>query len=274
MSDFYVTLPSNAGGSEFSKNTPSSFKVRLPEILKFEGNHWKVGLSSISLPDSMINVVDKLVPKENYLVGIMFMKRRPTDTTDWFNVLLKMDDIDDLRSLVDDEHFMQAIMNTVSRKIVEHLNPGDKLTAANGKLLYVNTRWIRRGSNMELLLDSTNTYINGLYETPRFTFEMELAEKMEWVKKKTDGTYELGPNLIPEPIKNEMSGDRKVIDSFQDIESQPALWCDEEGASIALSCRCNWRFVNLNNAYCNIVGTPNRTLHIYSDVGGSSINCR
>ena len=67
MSDFYVTLPSSAGGGEFPNNSPNHFKVRLPYPLHFQGSGWKVELSSISLPDAQVNLYD-LVPKAGYLM--------------------------------------------------------------------------------------------------------------------------------------------------------------------------------------------------------------
>ena len=34
---------------------------------------------------------------------------------------------------------------------------------------------------------------------------------------------------------------------------------------------CSWRFTNLNVAFRSVVGEPTRSLHVYSDVSGSSI---
>ena len=34
---------------------------------------------------------------------------------------------------------------------------------------------------------------------------------------------------------------------------------------------CSWRFTNLNVAFRSVVGEPTRSLHVYSDVAGSSI---
>ena len=34
---------------------------------------------------------------------------------------------------------------------------------------------------------------------------------------------------------------------------------------------CGWRFTNLNVAFRSVVGEPTRSLHVYSDVAGSSI---
>lgn len=33
----------------------------------------------------------------------------------------------------------------------------------------------------------------------------------------------------------------------------------------------NWRLVNLEEAFRNVMGEPTRTLHVYSNVGGSTI---
>ena len=40
---------------------------------------------------------------------------------------------------------------------------------------------------------------------------------------------------------------------------------------VHLSCACNWRFVNIKNALDDLVGGTNRTLYIYSDVGGRTV---
>ena len=63
-----MTLPSTAGGEEFAENTANNFKVRLPHSLRFPGRGWKVGLSSISLPDAPIDV-HAIVPEGAYLVS-------------------------------------------------------------------------------------------------------------------------------------------------------------------------------------------------------------
>ena len=34
---------------------------------------------------------------------------------------------------------------------------------------------------------------------------------------------------------------------------------------------CNWRFLNVNQAFQNVIGSRTRSLFIYSDVGGSSV---
>ena len=52
MSDsFYVTLPSHSNKDEHPNNASNHFKIRLPHPIRLEGDGWKVGLVSISLPD-------------------------------------------------------------------------------------------------------------------------------------------------------------------------------------------------------------------------------
>ena len=49
-SDFYLTLPSNAGISVYAKNGPSGFKVALPDVHELHGDERQVGLASLVYP--------------------------------------------------------------------------------------------------------------------------------------------------------------------------------------------------------------------------------
>jgi len=51
MSDFYIKLPSNGSKQEYPNNKSNSFKICLPEPIRL-GPDWRVGLTSISLPDT------------------------------------------------------------------------------------------------------------------------------------------------------------------------------------------------------------------------------
>ena len=49
--DFYMTLPSNGGGTEFGgENNNTKYKVRLPNRLVLKENDWEVALVSLSFP--------------------------------------------------------------------------------------------------------------------------------------------------------------------------------------------------------------------------------
>jgi len=66
--EFYVTLPSTGSIREFTTNQANHFKVRLPQRLNLKGNHWKVALSSVTLPDYTRTLENHLrVPPETIL---------------------------------------------------------------------------------------------------------------------------------------------------------------------------------------------------------------
>ena len=52
MKDFYVQLMSNASTLEFPANTANHFKNRMPYPLQFKESGWKVGVTSLSLPEA------------------------------------------------------------------------------------------------------------------------------------------------------------------------------------------------------------------------------
>ena len=94
---------------------------------------------------------------------------------------------------------------------------------------------------------------------------------MGWLKKDGD-KFSLGPNLHQdfkyEEIPN-LNIEKDWVD-LQDGEGNPVFWIVVNNY-LFLSMSCGWRFVNLNNAFRKVVGNPTRTLHIYSNVGGSSV---
>ena len=130
--DFYVTLPSTAGGEEFAENTANHFKVRLPHPLRFPGRGWKGGLSSISLPDACINV-HAIVPASAYLVSVRWAVQQGRSLV-MNGTLIKMDRIDDHDSVVDGESFMRACM--IPSKLKERVL---SKRVTNGRLPRVNT---------------------------------------------------------------------------------------------------------------------------------------
>lgn len=53
--DFHVLLPSNASPSIYATNTPSNFKVELPQRVDLKGD-WRVGLLEMNYVNSLLNV--------------------------------------------------------------------------------------------------------------------------------------------------------------------------------------------------------------------------
>ena len=102
---------------------------------------------------------------------------------------------------------------------------------------------------------------------PAFFVNANLAVDMGWFKKNADDKYVLGPNLaievpngvIPTPIDT-------IIASTPGDE----FWRLTSGI-IRMTLKCNWRFINLNASFKNVLGSSKRSLFIYSDVGGSGV---
>ena len=118
------------------------FTVRLPRPLHLPGEGWKMGLSSLSLPDTRANLY-RLVPKQQYLFSLKWFvlpngKRTKRRTT------VQMDDIDHLDSVVDGEHFMRAIIQHLEsqRRRGRH---GDLFLNNQASHWYVKWDWVRHG---------------------------------------------------------------------------------------------------------------------------------
>ena len=268
--DFHIVLPSTASVDEFPSNTSNQYKVRLPQPLTLSGPQWYVGLASISLPDSQVNL-RKLIPKMNYVMAMKWAKvkqgRRTVYTS---NVTL--DDLEVMTSVIDGEHLMRAIVEAVQKERVEKTQPGELLTTPDGKQnLYATFQWIPYGQEVDLLIDNSKSFLHTLF-SPWVQIDLEFALKMGWIKKKEQGdTYVLGPNLLRETHARTLSTDPQVLGVMSNAQRQPALWIVVNDQYVVLSGRCNWRFINLNTAFRNIGGDPRRPLYIYSNVGSSTM---
>ena len=78
MSDFYIKLPCNGSKKEYPENKANSFKIRLPEPIRL-GPIWKVGLTSISLPDKNDVLPKFTLNDEALFVARWFSSQRMSD---------------------------------------------------------------------------------------------------------------------------------------------------------------------------------------------------
>ena len=103
---FYVQVLSSSNESEFPDNGPNYFKNRLPYPLRLPERGWQVGLSSISLPDTTLNLI-----KLSALTAPLLQAR-------WLNVghpekettNLTFADIKNDDNIVDGVTFMKALV--------------------------------------------------------------------------------------------------------------------------------------------------------------------
>ena len=111
---------------------------------------------------------------------------------------------------------------------------------------------------------------------------------MGWFKRKTtpdDARFdlELGPNLVMELRGNDLPTPTDMKWKFDEngkrskVNIYDKYWYiqrNDTGALtpyIKLSLDVNWRFINLNNLFKNVLGPSSRSLFVYSNVGGTSV---
>ena len=246
MGDFYVTLPSDPS-PEYPDNTPSSFKVRLPQRLTLPGQGWRVALSSMSVPDTRANLYN-LVPKNEFLIYSTLETLGGKS-----DIQVNMDDVDLLEWVVDGESFMRACVAVLTHKRTRNPLQGSTFVDDKGKRLYVTFRWIQRGNEQDLLIDNTKIKLDGVGNTPEMWINGTLAIKMGRLTE----TWDLGPNLSRDYIDDnvpDLTSSPKYRDLQDEVETG-VFWTKEKNC-LRLSMSCNWRFTNLNHAFRLVVGEP------------------
>ena len=280
MSDFYIKLPSNGSKKEYPENKANSFKIRLPEPIRL-GPHWKVSLTSISLPDS-----NGVLPKFTLNNEALFIARWFTSENlrgDGVSQVLKsksfthdnlsvnfggLDGVGFMKTVVnffETQRLMDGNTNTDVLKGVFLVNNPDDLKIEKN-LSYMNFVW----EGDELLIDNAKTY----NKSPDIAFgiNQHLCHQMKWILKNDDDTYQLGPNLKMEICGEEIPNpDSSGI--YEDLQTpdKVSVFFLAKNKYYYFSYHVNWRFLNLNAAYSNLVASPSRTLLVYSDVSSSSV---
>ncbi len=72
-----MTLPSHSNRAEFPQNQANHFKIRLPHPIRLQGSGWKVGLSSLSLPDAKVQL-PKLIDANEILFTMDWIMKYPS----------------------------------------------------------------------------------------------------------------------------------------------------------------------------------------------------
>ena len=274
---FYVTLPSHANRHEFPNNQANSFKIRLPKPLQLSGGGWQVGLSAISLPDTGVNIFN-LLPADQFVFGTSAY-RLTSKAREVRSFNMKMDDLKDDPSIVDGVTFMKAYLNWVTQRMtIAYLPYYGIPDTENGKKTGTTFEWededlVMNNRNVQRYKYGRITSTDLFFYIPHFSIHALLAEKMGWFKKNDQGQYALGPNLSIEfrdgrvPAKDDIE-----MRNAKDDPEYYQVTTDQNGTIwIWLSYSVNWRFTNLNVAFRAVVRDPTRTLHVYSDVAGSSV---
>jgi len=147
MSDFYVSLPSHSSKSEFPNNAANHFKVRLPNPIRLDGQGWKVGMSSIAMPDAQVTL-PSLTPTapDNKKVTLAYYawQRLSGSRYDLGGAYFDTDDLKEVFHNVDGVGFMKSMIAYFQRqRIFSDSGPklGSKYAMAAGKRTYIEFRW-------------------------------------------------------------------------------------------------------------------------------------
>ena len=273
---FYVTLPSHANRKEFPNNQVNWFKNRIPHPLRLTDGNWQVGLSSISIPDKSVHLTHFFKDPEHYLWGMGCYYKDSTNTFVAKNVQIRMTDLKKTLSIVDGVSFMKAILYYFDKQFTELYQTKYGYTASDtNKTTIPIFKW----EGEDVLLDNAKairkTFPNtGDVKWPYVAFNIELGKHMGWfIYDQTRKAYKLGPNLLM--IFNDEKTPAKSPADFTDRPGNPLFFTTKKVADgtewMWLDMRLSWKFLNLNVAFCSVVKEPTRSLHVYSDVGSSSM---
>ena len=308
-SGIVVTLPSSSSKSEFPNNKTSSHKIRLPYPLELNGK-WEVGLSSITLPDTYLemNVLKDLntfelktvrnyigdnveVPKNNtailtvtYAIKLL---RGAFPGIKNFILHVKYDDIKHSNVITDGISFMKVVINKYEELVMQRRTNYDEGPGNNTRLkesqTTLNTDQKTKGifyfkwEGDELVIDNKNS---PNYEKPEHPYMfMSWNKDLAWPEK---NSYRLGSNLIPESYAKYGCASAVHDLMFRPMQTdkpngfdmstlQYYFHLDENEEQVYLSAECNWRFKNINKAFDHMMGKTAQSFFVYSDVMMSGI---
>ena len=266
---FYLTLPSDSNGSEFPDNKSNSFKVRLPDPIRLEGE-WEAGLAAISLPDATPQLKQMVQFKNNYFMQVAWVEvdvkgaakdrlRTKFFRIEHFEAGAPKDGVDLCKM------FVAHCKNLRVCPALDHEYRKSKTFEKNGKLLYPDLKM--DGEDMVLDYSKVDANAKGIY----LDFDEGFAAAMKWIHYEDDGTVRLGANLQITLEKTGDLDDGSVIQDVQRDGGKDALYWTVKQGWLFLSRHASWRFVNVREAFANITDYKSRSLFIYSNVGQSQV---
>ena len=302
---FYITLPSHGSRFEFPNNTSNNFKIRLPEPKRLRGSGWKVALASISLPDPK-NVLPPWMTGSTALLYTRWFHRFKDDLNNkkLLSATFKVSDVSDVVDLnnMTGVDFMKTATEWLTKQFLEqNLIPGyvtgyTTVDAQKNERTQHDFHSHFKFEGDDLVIDSRGVEFHDFgwtndWKAPAVTILIELALEMGWFKRRTtpydpsDARFDLdlGPNLMMELRGNALPTPRDLKFKWDaDGSRGQAIITDrywyiqrnDEGALskyVKLSLDVNWRFINLNQSFKNVLESSSRSLFVYSDVGGSSV---
>ena len=269
----YVTLPSHSSKKEFPNNHASSFKVRLAEPLRLLGEGWQVGLASISIPDRGINLTH-ITPYDQPVFFLSSVRKKKDNSFDYKFHKLVLKELKDTDWIRDGVTFMKASIQWLQQQqSLEFRREYESVEKHGENHTYFKFTW----DGNDLLLGNSKLVrvpFSGVADLqPHFAFNSVLGIKMGWIRTDWKNDWEAGVNL--QIVYHDHKVQTRGRYDFRDKNGNNLYMrheTDNFGVTwFYLTGRCSWKFTNLNLAFDRAVKQPIRSLHVYSDVAGSSM---
>ena len=232
-------------------------------------------MAAISLPDTQMSLPPLVTADDQSPVPSLaryeWVRINSTDSTtkgvsdfdanDLKKVMYNVNGIGFMKSMI--AHFEQ-------RRIYNNNGPrqGSTYLTRSGKRTYIKFVW----EGDDLVIDNKEVVTSHeVVSRPGFGFNKELAKRMGWIVRSDPlSPYQLGPNIQHEFTQDTIPSLTNISADVFDSDGKPVFWTLHDGF-MKLSLFCNWRFLNINQAFQNVIGSPVRSLMVYSAVGGSSV---
>ena len=184
---------------------------------------------------------------------------------------------------------MKTVVEWLNKRLAEqNMVPGYITGYTNSSGEKKNFHITYRFEEGDLVIDAADIEYHNFgrpfrWKSPILMIRIDLALEMGWFKRKdssSDGpryALKLGPNLVMETREGLLPtpGDLRYRydENGDDSDGQVThtYWFIPRDGDGSLSDYVNWRFINLNHSFKNVLGTTKRSLFVYSDVGGSSV---
>ena len=279
MSDFYITLPSHSNKIEFPNNTSNNFKIRLPHPLRLDGSGWKVGLSSITLPDTKVPLLVERVDSDGnptVLFKVAWIRLDGRGGHNAGSAMFDVNDLDKVFSNVTGVGFMSSMITFFEqRRIYNDFGPKfgaryfHTFTSGSTRRTYVKLEL----EDNELVINNDNVFRDTRYgsDRPAFGVNEDVAVKMGLIVfNDKQNRYQLGPNIKQEFENDIIPTLTRSNADLTDANGYPLFWKVHQGF-LMLGIFCNWRLINLEEAFTALFGAASRSLFVYSDVGASGV---
>ena len=184
--------------SDPTKETTSSFKVRLPVPLELKGKGWKVGLAGISTPDAALDlaILTNAVNPRVVMVGAKLVNNLTDPTPYHLQTVINIKDLASDLSVVDGVSLMKALVG--KSQLYEM-----KQTQNRSKWLYdkfrVTYEWEGEDLRMLAKVKSDIALTTGM-SFVQWHVHVSMAKLMGWLVETGKDKYALGPNLRYEGI--------------------------------------------------------------------------